>query len=81
LLAQEAAMGALKVRKIGNSVGVVLPKEVVLRLRVEPGDQLYLTDTERGVELSPYDPEFEADMEMAREIMRKRRAVLRELAK
>ncbi|HEX2553698.1 MAG TPA: AbrB/MazE/SpoVT family DNA-binding domain-containing protein [Microvirga sp.] len=74
-------MGALKVRKIGNSVGVVLPKEVVLRLRVEPGDQLYLTDTERGVELSPYDPEFEADMEMAREIMRKRRAVLRELAK
>lgn len=74
-------MGALKVRKIGNSVGVVLPKEVVSRLRVEPGDQLYLTDTERGVELSPYDPEFEADMEMAREIMRKRRAVLRELAK
>jgi putative addiction module antidote len=74
-------MGALKVRKIGNSVGVVLPKEVVSRLRVEPGDQLYLTDTERGVELSPYDPDFEADMEMAREIMRKRRAVLRELAK
>jgi putative addiction module antidote len=74
-------MGALKVRKIGNSVGVVLPKEVASRLRVEPGDQLYLTDTERGVELSPYDPDFEADMEMAREIMRKRRAVLRELAK
>ena len=74
-------MGALKVRKIGNSVGVVLPKEVVSRLRVGPGDQLYLSDTERGVELSPYDPEFEADMEMAREIMRKRRAVLRELAK
>jgi putative addiction module antidote len=74
-------MGALKVRRIGNSVGVVLPKEVVSRLRVEPGDQLYLTDTERGVELSPYDPDFEADMEMAREIMRKRRAVLRELAK
>ena len=74
-------MGALKVRKIGNSVGVVLPKEVVSRLRVEPGDQLYLTESERGVELSPYDPDFEADMEMAREIMRKRRAVLRELAK
>jgi putative addiction module antidote len=74
-------MGSLKVRKIGNSVGVVLPKEVASRLRVEPGDQLYVTDTERGVELSPYDPDFEADMEMAREIMRKRRAVLRELAK
>ncbi len=74
-------MGSLKVRKIGNSVGVVLPKEVAARLRVEAGDQLYVTDTERGVELSPYDPNFEADMEMAREIMRKRRAVLRELAK
>jgi putative addiction module antidote len=74
-------MGALKVRKIGNSVGVVLPKEVVSKLRVEPGDQLYVTETPNGVELSPYDPEFEADMELARDIMRKRRAVLRELAK
>jgi len=74
-------MSALKVRKIGNSVGVVLPKEVVARLRVAPGDQLFLSDTPNGVELSPYDPEFEADMELARKIMRRRRAVLRELAK
>jgi putative addiction module antidote len=74
-------MAGLKVRKIGNSVGVVLPKDVALKLRVVPGDQLFITDTPNGIELSPYDPEFEADMELAREIMRKRRAVLRELAK
>ncbi|MBM6594546.1 AbrB/MazE/SpoVT family DNA-binding domain-containing protein [Microvirga pudoricolor] len=74
-------MGALKVRKIGNSVGVVLPKDVASKLRVEPGDQLFVTETPNGVELSPYDPEFEADMDLARDIMRKRRAVLRELAK
>jgi len=74
-------MSALKVRKIGNSVGVVLPKEVVARLRVEPGDNLFLHHTPNGVELSPYDPAFEADMKLARKIMRKRRAVLHELAK
>ena len=74
-------MGALKVRKIGNSVGVVLPKDVVSRLRVAPGDKLFVTETPKGVELSLYDPEFEAEMEMARKIMRKRRAVLHELAK
>ncbi|HEY8380669.1 MAG TPA: AbrB/MazE/SpoVT family DNA-binding domain-containing protein [Microvirga sp.] len=74
-------MGTLKVRKIGNSVGVVLPKEVVARLRVEEGDQLFLSDTPDGIALSPYNPQFEADMDVARKIMRKRRAVLRELAK
>jgi putative addiction module antidote len=74
-------MGALKVRKIGNSVGVVLPKDVVSRLRVTPGDKLFLSETPKGVELSPYDPEFEADMETARKIMKKRRAVLHELAR
>lgn len=74
-------MTALKVRKIGNSVGVVLPKEVAAKLRVHEGDELFVTDTPNGVELSPYDPEFEADIELARDIMRRRRAVLRELAK
>ncbi|KAB0266997.1 AbrB/MazE/SpoVT family DNA-binding domain-containing protein [Microvirga brassicacearum] len=74
-------MPGLKVRKIGNSVGVVLPRDVALKLRVMPGDQLFVSETPNGIELSPYDPEFEADMELAREIMQKRRAVLRELAK
>ncbi len=74
-------MVALKVRKIGNSIGVVLPKEVASRLRISEGDQLFVTETPNGVELSPYDAGFEADMKLAREIMHKRRAVLRELAK
>lgn len=71
----------LKLTRIGNSVGVVLPKEVLSRLKLEAGDVLHVVDTERGVELSPYDPTFEAQMEIAREIMRKNRDVLRELAK
>jgi putative addiction module antidote len=74
-------MSALKVRKIGNSVGAVLPKEVVARLRVGPGDQLFLSDTPNGIELSPDDPAFGAGIEPARKIMCRRRAVLRELAK
>ncbi len=74
-------MTTLKIRKIGNSAGVVIPKDVLARLHLDAGDTLYLSQTANGFELSPYDPDFEADMEAARKIMRKRRAVLRELAK
>ncbi|MFG1184511.1 MULTISPECIES: AbrB/MazE/SpoVT family DNA-binding domain-containing protein [Xanthobacter] len=74
-------MVALKLGKIGNSVGAVLPKEVLARLKVEQGDTLYLTETPDGYHLTPYEPEFEAEMEAARKIMKKRRNVLRELAK
>jgi putative addiction module antidote len=71
----------LKVRKIGNSAGVVLPKELLARLRVGPGDTLSVTHTPQGIELSVRDPEFEAQMEAAREVMARRRLALRELAK
>lgn len=74
-------MVALKLGKIGNSVGAVLPKEVLARLKVEQGDTLYLTETPDGYHLTPYEPEFEAQMEAARKIIKKRRNVLRELAK
>ncbi|MDK9725068.1 MAG: AbrB/MazE/SpoVT family DNA-binding domain-containing protein [Sterolibacteriaceae bacterium MAG5] len=74
-------MQALKLVQIGNSVGVVLPKEVLARLKVERGDTVFLTDTPYGVALTPHDPEFETQMDAARRIMKKRRAVLRELAK
>ena len=74
-------MTALKLTQIGNSVGVILPKEVLARLKVEKGDTLYITDSPDGVRLTPHDPAFEAQMEAAREIMKRRRAVLRELAK
>ncbi|MBK6867220.1 MAG: AbrB/MazE/SpoVT family DNA-binding domain-containing protein [Burkholderiales bacterium] len=72
---------ALKVTQIGNSVGVILPKEVLARLKVQKGDSLYVTDLADGVALRAYDAEFAEAMGLAREIMRKRRNVLRELAK
>jgi putative addiction module antidote len=74
-------VSALKVTQIGNSLGVILPKEVLARLKVEKGDVLYLSEAVNGVLISPYSPEFEQQMDAARSIMKKRRAVLRELAK
>lgn len=71
----------LKLTKIGNSVGVVLPKEMRDRLRLDSGDVLYLTETEDGYRVTPYDPEFAQQMEASRAVMRKRRDALRELAK
>ncbi|MEW6705243.1 MAG: AbrB/MazE/SpoVT family DNA-binding domain-containing protein [Pseudomonadota bacterium] len=74
-------MTALKLTQIGNSVGVILPKEVLARLKLEKGDTLYMTEAADGVHLTPYNPEFEQQMAAARRIMKKRRDVLRELAK
>ncbi|WP_026872599.1 AbrB/MazE/SpoVT family DNA-binding domain-containing protein [Inquilinus limosus] len=74
-------MVALKLRAIGNSVGAVLPKDVLNRLHVREGDTLYLTEAPDGYRLTPYDPEFEGQMEAARKVMKKRRNLLRELAK
>ena len=74
-------MHALKLTQIGNSVGVILPKEVLARLKVGKGDSLFVTEVPDGVALRPYDEQFEQQMALAREIMKKRRAVLRELAK
>ena len=74
-------MSALKLTQIGNSVGVILPKEVLARLKLEKGDMVYLTENPDGVTLSPNDPTFEEQLNAARGIMKKRRAVLRELAK
>lgn len=74
-------MSALKLTQIGNSVGVILPKEVLARLKVEKGDTLFMSEAANGLTLSTYSPEFEAQMLAARSIMKKRRAVLHELAK
>jgi putative addiction module antidote len=71
----------LKVTTIGSSVGIVLPKEVLSRLKVSKGDTLFLTESPDGVRLTPFDPEFEEDMALARKVMRKRRHLLRELSK
>lgn len=74
-------MTSLKLKAVGNSTGVILPKEILAKLRVEKGDRLFVIETPNGIELTPYDPEFERQMEAARKIMKKRRSVLRELAK
>lgn len=71
----------LKITKIGNSAGIVLPKEVLARLRVGPGDQLYLSEAPDGVRLTAVDPDFATKMDAAEAIMREDRDILRELAK
>jgi putative addiction module antidote len=71
----------LKITQIGNSLGVILPKELIAKLNVDKGDTLIATDADGGVRLTVFDPEFEEQMDAARRIMKDRRAVLRELAK
>jgi putative addiction module antidote len=71
----------LKLTAIGNSVGVVLPKEALARLKVSKGDTLYITETPDGYRLTPHDPAFEAQMVAARKIMKKRRSALGELTR
>ena len=71
----------LKVVQIGNSLGVVLPREVLADLYVEKGDKLFLTRSPEGYRVTPSDPEFERQMTLARSIMKRRHNVLRELAK
>lgn len=72
---------SLRLTSIGNSVGVVLPKEALARLKLAKGDTLYLTEAPDGYRLTPYNPEFDDQMSEARRIMRERRAALRQLAK
>ncbi len=73
-------MTKLKIVTVGNSVGVTLPREILERLRVKKGDLLYAIETPNGIEITPYDPEFARQMEVAEEVMRRRRSVLRKLA-
>jgi putative addiction module antidote len=75
------AYGTLKVIRIGNSLGVVLPREIVADLAVEKGDRLHLTRSPEGYRLTKTDPEFERRVELARRIIGKRHNALRQLAK
>ena len=75
-------MTSLKIRQVGNSLGIVLPKETLSKLNVVNGDVLYLTEAPDGsMRITPYDPEFEKQMTAAREGMGKFRNTLKELAK
>lgn len=70
----------LKITSIGNSAGVILPKELLARLRLEKGDELYALETPDGIKLTAFDPELAEQMEVAEKVMRNRRALLRKLA-
>jgi putative addiction module antidote len=74
-------MTRLKVRKIGNSLGVILPKQVAARLGVGEGDGLSCNETSQGYELSGYDPLFEKKLDAARKVTRRYRNALKQLAK
>ncbi len=71
----------LKIRKFGNSAGVILPKELLVQLGTEVGQQISVTRTPRGIELSAVEADFETQMAVARDVMVRRRRALRELAK
>lgn len=72
---------SLKITKIGNSAGIILSKDMLAKLNAEIGDEISLTLEDDRILLTPVDAEFEEEMRLARQIMRERRKVLRELAK
>ncbi len=71
----------LKIIRIGNSAGVILPKELLAHLDAQVGQELSVVVTPRGIELSAAEPDFDAQMAAAREVMARRKRALRELAK
>ena len=70
----------LKITTVGNSAGIVLPREILERLRVEKGDTLYAVETPNGIELTPYDADFDRKLEIGKRVMRENRDLLRKLA-
>ena len=74
-------MTTLKITQIGNSLGVVLPKELLARLKLEKGDTLFVTDAPGGVNLTPYDPAVEEQLALGRGFMREYRDTFHQLAK
>jgi putative addiction module antidote len=71
----------LKITKIGNSAGVILPKELLAHLNTQVGESVSVVTTPRGIELSAAEPDFDAQMAAAREVMARRTRALQELAK
>ena len=70
----------LKVTTVGNSAGVILPKQLLARLRLAKGDALYATELPDGIKLTPFDSKLAEQMEVAERVMRKDRNLLRKLA-
>ncbi len=74
-------MHALKLTQIGNSVGLVLPKEMLARLKLEKGDTVFVTESPDGYTITPYDPTLAEQLDAGREFMREFRDTFHELAK
>ena len=70
----------LKITTVGNSAGVILPKDLLARLRLEKGDELHALETPDGIRLTVYDPTLAEQMEVAEQVMRSRRTLLHKLA-
>jgi putative addiction module antidote len=70
----------LKITAIGNSAGVILPKELLARLRVDKGDALHAIELPDGIKLTPFDPKLAEQIEVAEKVMRERRVLLKKLA-
>tara|TARA_Y100001951_G_scaffold79682_1_gene67522 strand:- start:3341 stop:3715 length:375 start_codon:yes stop_codon:yes gene_type:complete len=79
-VSSEAPAMKLKITSIGNSAGVILPKEILARLRLEKGDELYALETPDGLKLSVFDPTLAEQMDVAEQVMREDRQVLHKLA-
>lgn len=74
-------MHTLKITQIGNSLGVILPKEILTRLKLERGDVVHVTESPDGVTLTPYDPALDEQIDLGREFVREYRDTFRQLAK
>ncbi|MFZ1501070.1 MAG: AbrB/MazE/SpoVT family DNA-binding domain-containing protein [Giesbergeria sp.] len=74
-------MHMLKLTQIGNSIGVILPKEALARLKLSKGESVFLTETPDGYVLTPYDPALEEEIQAGREFMRDYRDTFHQLAK
>lgn len=70
----------LKLTTVGNSTGVIFPKDLLERLRLEKGDELHVLETPDGIKLVPFDPEFARQLDVAERVMREDRDILRKLA-
>ncbi len=71
----------VKITAVGNSMGIILPKEALNKLKASKGDTLYLVDSPEGLTLTPYQRDFEAQMKAAEKVMKKYRNAFHELAK
>ena len=74
-------VAVMKLRKIGGSLGVIIPKDELARLRVEEGDDLYGIPYEGGLQIQPFDPSFERKLKAFEHTRKRYRNALRELAK